>query len=113
MPTCPRCQQPVSATAIECPACRLTLKAHGHPGIPLHRAVGEAFLCETCTYHFDDTCTFPQRPQAQTCTLYQDRHHAATQGQAPTYTIPWWRKYAGWIALAVLISVSVLVTLFS
>ncbi|MEO1592925.1 MAG: zinc ribbon domain-containing protein [Cyanobacteria bacterium J06632_22] len=108
MPSCPRCQQSVSATAIDCPTCRLPLKAHGHPGMPLHRSVGSVALCETCTYHFDDTCTFPQRPQAQTCTLYHDRR---SQPQSPTYTIPWQRKYAGWIALAGLLVVSLVVSL--
>ncbi len=108
MPNCPRCQQPVSVTAIDCPHCRLTLKAHGHPGITLHRAKGETSLCDTCTYHADDTCTFPQRPNAQTCTLYQDRHTVAEA--IPTYQIPWWRKYSGWIAVIVLIVISVMIT---
>lgn len=50
----------------------MTLKAYGHPGIPLHRASGDVPLCESCTYHADDTCTFPQRPHARECTLYTD-----------------------------------------
>jgi len=86
------------------------LKAHGHPGIPLHRAAAETSLCETCTYHFDDTCTFPQRPHAQTCTLYQDRRVDVSQFSASSYQIPWWRKYSGWIALGLLILASLLIT---
>ena len=48
------------------------LKAYGHPGITLHRAVGDIPLCDSCTYHADDSCNFPQRPLAQECTLYDD-----------------------------------------
>jgi hypothetical protein len=70
--SCPRCQQIVDSQAITCPNCRTTLKAYGHPGIPLHRASGNEYLCDTCTYHADDTCNFPQRPYAKDCTLYQN-----------------------------------------
>jgi len=77
MITCPYCQQAVDDQAITCPHCRCQLKAHGHPGIPLHRAVGEDFLCPTCLYDADDTCTFPQRPQARTCTMYRNQAQAA------------------------------------
>jgi hypothetical protein len=70
--TCPQCHQPVNSQAVSCPYCRITLKAFGHPGIPLHRAVGEEYLCDTCTYHADDSCNFPQRPYARECTLYQN-----------------------------------------
>ncbi|MEL6137752.1 MAG: zinc ribbon domain-containing protein [Cyanobacteria bacterium J06628_6] len=110
MPSCPRCQQSVSTTALECPNCRLMLKAHGHPGIPLHRATEDTPLCETCTYHFDDTCTFPQRPHARTCTLYQDQRVDLSQSSISSYQIPWWRKYSGWIALGLLILASLLIT---
>lgn len=71
MPSCPRCQHWVTAQAIRCDRCNLVLKAHGHPGIPLHQAA-EGVLCPTCQYHQDDSCTFPQRPLATSCTLYQD-----------------------------------------
>ncbi|WP_392534243.1 hypothetical protein [Nostoc sp. C117] len=70
--SCPRCHQLVDNQAISCPYCRTTLKAYGHPGIPLHRATGDGYLCETCTYQVDDTCNFPQRPYAKDCTLYQN-----------------------------------------
>lgn len=70
--TCPRCHQIVESQAITCPHCRITLKAFGHPGIPLHRATGDEYLCDRCTYHADDTCNFPQRPYAKECTLYQN-----------------------------------------
>ncbi|MEM9922666.1 MAG: hypothetical protein AAF915_02745 [Cyanobacteria bacterium P01_D01_bin.50] len=70
--TCPRCQQTVKIQALTCPFCRTQLKAHGHPGIPLHHAKGDESLCDTCTYHADDTCNYPQRPHANKCTLYQN-----------------------------------------
>lgn len=70
--SCPQCHQQVDSQAITCPYCRTTLKAYGHPGITLHRAAKGTYLCDTCTYHADDTCTFPQRPYAKDCTLYQN-----------------------------------------
>ena len=69
---CPRCQQKVDSQAIACPYCRAELKAFGHPGIPLHRAVANEYLCNTCTYHLDDSCNYPQRPLAKVCTLYEN-----------------------------------------
>lgn len=74
MSTCPRCQRPIDTQAIKCPHCGTLLKAYGHPGMTLYQAKNEAYLCESCTYHEDDTCTFPQRPYAQSCILYQDKH---------------------------------------
>jgi hypothetical protein len=91
MAHCPRCQQVVEIQAICCGRCGLTLKAHGHPGIPLHRATGAVSLCTTCAYHADDSCTFPQRPIAQTCTLYQSID--ALQLAAPLRSKPSQRRY--------------------
>ncbi|MEM6403842.1 MAG: zinc ribbon domain-containing protein, partial [Cyanobacteria bacterium P01_D01_bin.116] len=62
--TCPRCKQPVNSQAVTCPFCRTQLKAYGHPGIPLHRSEGDEYLCDTCTYHGDNTCNYPKRPYA-------------------------------------------------
>ncbi len=87
MPNCPRCRQAVDSQAIACPYCRTPLKAHGHPGIPLYRAEGETYLCETCTYHEDDTCNYPQRPYAKECTLYHDRFQPVVSLQ---------RRSSGW-----------------
>ncbi|WP_414543398.1 zinc ribbon domain-containing protein [Nostoc sp. CCY0012] len=70
--SCPHCHQLVDSQAITCPYCRTTLKAYGHPGIPLHRATGDEYLCDSCTYHADNTCNFPQRPHAKDCTLYEN-----------------------------------------
>ncbi len=81
---CPQCHQKVDSRAVSCPYCRATLKAYGHPGIPLHRATGEESLCTTCTYHQDDTCNFPQRPYAKECTLYQDFNTRLDVKNTPT-----------------------------
>jgi hypothetical protein len=72
MPNCPRCDYLLQETAISCPQCGSALTAYGHPGILLHQAQEDAFLCPTCVYERDDTCTFPQRSHAKTCTLYRD-----------------------------------------
>ncbi|BAY11978.1 zinc ribbon domain-containing protein [Calothrix sp. NIES-2098] len=79
--SCPRCHQAVDSQAITCPYCRTTLKAFGHPGIPLHRASKDEYLCDSCTYHADDTCNFPQRPYAKDCTLYQNIEESKLQSQ--------------------------------
>ncbi len=72
MAQCPKCHQRVEFEDVTCKYCRTELKAFGHPGIPLHRAEGDTLLCDSCTYHRDDTCTYPQRPDAKTCTMYQN-----------------------------------------
>jgi len=112
MITCPYCQQAVDDQAITCPHCRCQLKAHGHPGIPLHRAVGEDFLCPTCLYDADDTCTFPQRPRARTCTMYRNQAQAA-QEQSHIHTryrptrprrLGLWLTVVGLMAIALLLA---------
>ncbi|MDX2098656.1 MAG: zinc ribbon domain-containing protein, partial [Leptolyngbyaceae cyanobacterium bins.59] len=101
MPDCPRCHRPVKAQAITCPSCHMTLKAYGHPGIPLHRAVGPEPLCQSCTYHLDDTCTFPQRPDAWECTLYEDvarmrlTAHSRSQNSLQSGML-WLKRNSGW-----------------
>lgn len=112
MPACPRCQATVEANALQCPQCRLVLKAHGHPGIPLHRAEGEAYLCDRCTYHLDDTCTYPQRPLAKTCTLFQDAD-AAPEETLPALPVGrqielWFKRNTALVGLLVLAGVSLL-----
>lgn len=70
---CPNCHKSIESEAIACPFCHTELTAYGHPGIPLYRSSGTEFLCSTCTYHADDSCDFPQRPHAKTCTLYHNQ----------------------------------------
>lgn len=72
MPICPHCSKKLPTETLKCPRCKKPLTAYGHPGIPLHYAEDQEYLCDRCLYHQDDTCTFPQRPYAKTCTLYQD-----------------------------------------
>ncbi len=73
MANCPHCSQNIDSQAIRCPHCHQILKAYGHPGIPLYQANEDEFLCDRCLYHEDDTCTYPQRPYAKTCTIYHDK----------------------------------------
>lgn len=115
MSECPRCHQPVDVQAIACPNCRLPLKAFGHPGIPLHRADGEEYLCPTCLYHADDTCNFPQRPNAKECTLYVNQFQ---QSQVTLYKPKWttlarnWlSRNAVWLILVTLLVVSIAIAL--
>lgn len=115
MQSCPRCQTALESTAIQCPRCQLTLKAHGHPGIPLHRATAEEFLCATCRYDADDTCNFPQRPQAKTCTLYRSVNAPLALAPDPPSPVAqvrqWLRGHRGLVALAGLLLISLLLVL--
>jgi Double zinc ribbon len=119
MPDCPRCRQPVDAQAIACPYCRTSLKAYGHPGITLHRAIGDDYLCSTCLYHADDTCDFPQRPYAKDCTLYHDQTQPVIPNKPQvksSYTLQstlqsWMRRYGVWMVLGTIILVSILLAL--
>ena len=120
MLSCPRCHQSVKSEAVACPHCGTVLKAYGHPGITLHRAIGKTPLCETCTYQADDTCTFPQRPYAKECTLYDDINESRLE-QTPLY-VPrrrllqslrfWCQRNPVWLGLLVLVFVSVLLALY-
>lgn len=114
MPTCPRCQSALEARMIACPRCQLVLKAHGHPGIPLHRTTDGEALCVTCRYHADDSCNFPQRPQAQTCTLYRPPMEESREDWLPprhNSLGQWWRRYQGLGAILGLLLISLIVVL--
>lgn len=114
MSTCPRCQQTVDPQAIACPACKMELKAHGHPSIELHRAASDTYLCDTCTYHADDTCNFTKRPYAKDCTLYRhiETPIAASPTYKPTFTLQGWlRRNATWLLLALIIAISFIIAL--
>jgi hypothetical protein len=113
MSECPRCHQALDVQAIACPRCRMPLKAHGHPGIPLHRAMGNDPLCLTCTYDADDSCTFPKRPQAMDCTLYCDRTQSPVTRQHSGYTIAfqltaWIKRHQTWLLLLGLVLISLI-----
>jgi hypothetical protein len=117
MPNCTRCQQPVKTADLVCPHCQAPLKAFGHPGIPLHRATVGTSLCATCTYHADNSCDYPQRPNARECTMYRDKNQpisapvANTAGQPQPFTAPWWRANQVWLALGALLLLCLLLTL--
>ena len=118
MAICPRCKHPVDSQAIKCPKCNNTLKAFGHPGIPLYQSEDNSSLCDRCTYDRDDTCNFPQRPYAKSCTLFHDVSipiiaetvvPASTQGWRGVKN--WLYRYRGVIAIALLILVSILIAI--
>ena len=115
MPNCPRCHQLVKSQAIICPHCQMELKAYGHPGITLHRATGDVPLCDSCIYHEDDTCTFPKRPYAKECTLYQDRavkdlYQKPQQNSSLSLRL-WLQRNLIWLVLVGLIVVSFILAL--
>ncbi len=118
---CPHCHQSINSKAITCSHCGTILKAYGHPGINLYRSQGDTDLCDSCTYHADDTCTFPQRPYAKECTLYDDinKPHSTTD---PIYAPRrgflesvklWYQKNPALIGLLGLLIVSFLLTLIA
>lgn len=115
MLSCPRCQAPIELTTIQCPRCQLTLKAHGHPGMTLHRTEGDEALCATCRYDADDTCNFPQRPEATTCTLYRSVKPADDLA-IPNHSIGerlgfWLRNHRGLVGLMGLLLLSLVLVL--
>jgi hypothetical protein len=117
--SCPRCHQLVDSQAVTCLHCRTTLKAFGHPGIPLHRATGKEYLCESCTYHADDTCNFPQRPYAKECTLYQNIEESKLELQQkrentsfPAAVKSWVQRNQALLLLLSLVLVCLLIALF-
>ena len=116
--TCPRCKQTINSQAVTCPFCRTELKAYGHPGIPLHRAAGDEYLCETCTYHIDDTCNYPKRPHAKECTLYQNEEERKLelqlQNQKPSLNVSinsWIRRNQGLLMIFGLLLICFLLVL--
>ena len=113
MISCPRCQQLLKSQAVNCPHCGLVLKAYGHPGIPLHHAGENEFLCDSCTYHIDDTCNYSKRPHARECTLYQDCNQPQPELRSANYQpstsqaiVIWLKRYLVWIVLIVLVLIS-------
>ena len=115
MPNCPRCQQPVSVDAVTCSYCQEVLKAYGHPGIPLHKAIGNEPLCKSCTYDADDSCTLPKRPEAKECTLYDNRFKPETPAKpklenSQSFRL-WVEKNIIWVIVIALIIISLAITL--
>ena len=117
MPSCPKCKQPVDSQAVVCPHCNNALKAFGHPGIPLYQSRDDTWLCDRCTYHLDDTCNFPKRPHAKSCTLFHDAATPLVAEVKPAAGIGkigvknWLYRYRGIIAIALLIVLSVVLAI--
>ncbi len=114
MPDCPRCHQPVKTQAITCPHCHTVLKAYGHPGIPLHQATDGTYLCATCLYHADDSCTYPQRPLARECLLYTSSLALDVPKSRPMPTLrfkTWLSRYGVVLAVVGLVLLSILLAL--
>ena len=84
---CPKCDLSVDSQAIKCPHCNNPLKAFGHPGIPLYQAESGTYLCDRCYYHHDDSCNYPQRPYAETCTMFHDANEPLVL-ETPQYRSP-------------------------
>lgn len=112
---CPHCGQKISTEMVSCASCGKPLKAFGHPGIPLHYAKDTEYLCDRCLYHQDDTCTFPQRPYAKSCTLYHDLSQPSVAGcvvNKPSFSWKFWlQKYSAWLLFLALLLLSLLLTL--
>lgn len=114
MPICPRCQNHIKTTDLTCPRCRLELKAHGHPGIELHRATGEEVLCQSCAYQEDDSCTLPQRPHAKACTLYQSVNAVEEVIEYKPQSSPLkllWQRHRVWLILLAIFGISLLIAM--
>jgi len=108
----------VGDQAISCPHCDMPLKAFGHPGIPLYQSNDGVSLCDRCIYDQDDTCNFPNRPHALSCTLFHDYDKSLV----PEQFIPrsqkgwsgfkyWLFRYRGLLAIILLIVMSILLAL--
>lgn len=120
MPSCPQCQKPVDTQALSCPYCDNPLKAFGHPGMPLYQSSDGTSLCDRCTYHVDDTCNFPQRPLAKSCTLFHDATIPLVEATAIPPSRLGWRgiknrlyHHRGIIAIACLVLLSIILALSS
>jgi hypothetical protein len=114
---CPRCHQKVAPQAVSCPKCNNQLKAFGHPGIDLYQTKDGSWLCDRCIYHEDDSCNFPQRPYAKSCTLFHDRSVPLVEETIPLKRggikafKTWFFQNRGLIAISALILISILLAL--
>ena len=117
MTTCPQCDRNIRPEAIECPYCKNPLKAFGHQGIPIYQATDGSFLCDRCFYHQDDSCNYPQRPYAKSCTLFHDKEKPLVEEPKQVYSSPkdpiyaikfWINQHRGLSILLILVAISVL-----
>ncbi len=115
MAKCPKCNRNIQLEALECPYCKNQLKAFGHPGIPVYQASDDAWLCDRCYYHEDDSCNYPQRPYAKSCTMFHDKEKPLVEepvNPSPrgfSTTIKFWiRRHQGLLIILILIAISIL-----
>ncbi|ELS01912.1 hypothetical protein Xen7305DRAFT_00016190 [Xenococcus sp. PCC 7305] len=118
MSKCPRCNQSVKLEALVCPYCKNPLKAFGHAGIPLYQATDESFLCDRCFYLEDDSCNYPQRPYAKSCTMFHDKEKPLVEEPISSPArgfiseIKFWLgQHQGLSIILILILISVLLTI--
>jgi hypothetical protein len=76
----------------------------------LHHAKGNIPLCQSCAYDADNSCTFPKRPNAMDCTLYQNSEASPEPTRQEIYRIPWQRKNGFRLILAALLLLALIVT---
>ena len=115
MAKCSRCNRSIKPEALECPYCKNPLKAFGHPGIPVYQATKDSFLCDHCLYDQDDSCNYPQRPYAKSCTMFHDKEkplveepiNSSSRGSITTLKF-WIRRHRGLLIILILIIISVL-----
>ena len=115
MAKCPKCDRSIKPEALECPYCRNPLKAFGHPGIPVYQSLDDSWLCDRCYYHFDDSCNYPQRPYAKSCTMFHDKEkplveepiHPSSRGSLATIKF-WLRRHQRLSIILILIAISIL-----
>jgi hypothetical protein len=103
---CPRCGTPTSNRCLNCQKCGYSLESYG--AFKPELAAGSKILCTTCRYDRDDSCTFPDRPQATRCTLYRSLDEPAPVAYRPRFNI---RNYIWVLVLGGLLLVSVGLTL--
>ena len=115
MAKCPRCDRSVNRDALECPYCKNPLKAFGHPGIPVYQATDDNFLCDHCIYDADDSCNYPKRPYAKSCTMFHDKEKplveesmtSSSRGFIAAIKL-WLRRHRGLLMILILIVISLL-----
>lgn len=107
MVDCPRCGTPTSNRTLNCQNCGYSLESYGafEPDVI---AAGSKILCSTCRYDRDDSCTFPDRPQATRCTLYRSLDEPVLVAYRPPFRFS---NYIWVLVLGGLLLVSVGLTL--
>jgi hypothetical protein len=115
---CPKCDRKIEPQAVKCPYCGNPLKGFGHPGIPLYQAEKGTYLCDRCLYDRDDSCNYPQRPYANSCTMFHDVNTPLVAA-TPSYKSPggivgfklWCSRNKGLLLIVGLVVLSIVLTI--